>query len=188
MHPRSRLPLLAALIFLGVTPLPAGGQSANPWRIRPWGDLAVTYGPVATQETSNPNGVGLELSIGAAVRRLRIGAQYAEWTTTSSDLADPRWRARSIKGIAGFRALRFAVVTAGIGFTKAWDEVAPRGSIKASFAEAGVEIHRTRAGDARGGLRLCLAYDWALRTWDMRGPVPFGSMDQWHVGLGFALF
>lgn len=185
---RSSLAPCAAIAMLCVTSATASGQNANPWRIRPWGDLAVTYGPIATQETSNRNGFGLELSIGAAVRRFRLGAQYAEWTTTSSDLADPRWRARSIKAVAGIRTVRFAVLTGGIGFTKAWDEVAPRGSIKASFAEAGVEIHPARSGETRGGVRLCLAYDWALRTWDPRGPVPFGSMDQWHVGLGFALF
>lgn len=183
--PRYLLLVLAMICpSFGWGPAHAQTADASSKRLSPWAAASLNYGTVDAKPASNTDGIGLELSGGIEVQRdLRVGVQFVEWSEFPKSLFDPHWRARTIKGVVGYRLPHtIFAITGGLGLTRAWDEVAPRGSVRALLAGTGFEL--VAPPSSRLGFRFCVARDWAIEKWQEKGPLGFGTMNQWHVGIG----
>ena len=187
--PAPRYLLVGATICLSVVCGRSHAQTtdATSKRLTPWAAASLTYGTVDAMPASNTDGLGLELSGGVEVQHVfRLGVQFVEWSEFPNNLFDPHWRARTLKGIVGYRLPHtIFALTSGLGLTRAWDEVAPRGSVRALSVETGFEL--VAPPSSRLGFRLCVARDWAIEKSHEKGPLGFGTMNQWHVGVGVSV-
>lgn len=188
MRARHQLWMAAASVLISLDSAAAHAQTAAATArpFAPWGAASLIYGTVDAVPGANTDGVGFELAGGVELKRtMRLGIRFVEWFEIPGELFDPRWRSRTLMGVIGYRIPRtVVVVTTGWGITRAWDEVAPRASIRTSFAETGLEVLIPPL--ARVGGRLCLVRDWSIAKSNESGPSEFGTMNQWHAGLGLA--
>jgi hypothetical protein len=169
---------LALICVVLATPLSAQ-STAPPATIGPWLGASFSLGVVGIEPRSSAGGPGAELTAGLKIGpSWRIGGRLHAWSSMAFD--GPSWKARTVTGVVAYRTQSTFTFTGGFGAASIWDAAGPT-SVRAGVVETGVEF------TARV-IRFYALRDWAVSTSHVKGrSLPFGSLYQFHVGLGLLL-
>ena len=178
-------PLFPAMVLLnfGASSLQAQSAETGDALVAPWLGASFSWGSVGVQPRSSSSGPSGELSVGISMRpRWRVGVRTQFWSALTFDGIS--WRAQTVKAVGSYRTESGIGFTGGVGRARIWDADG-RGSVRAVVMETGIEFVVPR--ESLLGFRFFAARDWALTKSDVRGNREFGSLYQFHAGIGLLL-
>ena len=171
------------LLSLAGAALQAQSAETGDTVVAPWLGVSFSWGSVGVEPRSSRSGPGSELSLGISIRpRWRVGVRTQFWSALTFDGIS--WRAHTVKAVGSYRTESGIAFTGGLGRARIWDADG-RASVRAVVMETGIEFVVPR--ESLLGFRFFAVRDWALTKSDVRGNFGFGSLYQFHAGVGLLL-